>query len=647
MSTDYSTTRSGHYQIGRQNDDRFTHAPVTTRIRLLALLLLAAALAVPVPPRVQAQGDLESLVRQVRQSGCRGALDALIAPVLVSDLDVQRASYLAGWCLAQVGRHANAAAAFRSASVHPSLGPYAQIGEAIALVKSGGAGAAADSLRAAAGRLQGRLRGRALAALGEAELVLERRAEAVAALEAAAQIRDDPKVWQRLSEVAASAGQTSVARRAATHARLHRARRMVAEGLWDLAAVELRAVTAVFASGPTAGEAWYLLGDALLRLRVRGAYAAFGRAAALGWAPPGAPGRAPLGAGLRAERAGRTAHAAALYRRAIEAAPDSFEAAEARWRLGWIALQGGRHAEAEARFRDAAPAADAALFRGEAARAWYWVAKTMEAQGRSGATVLQMVAERYPLAYYGARARERLGLPVPALPLADDAPLSRNAAAPAYEELAALGLDADAAAVAEDALAEAANRDLQVVRFLAQAYSRLGNVHQSVAYAEEALRGGLRDAETWRLAYPRAFWPEVTAAARAAGIDPLLLLALVREESRYDAAVVSPARAVGLAQLLPSTARAMTNDRSITMQPLKDPAVNLGLGARYLRLQLDRFGGDLQLALAAYNAGPGSARRWARLAGDPDYLVERIGLAETRGYVRRVMGSYGIYRTLW
>ena len=121
----------------------------------------------------------------------------------------------------------------------------------------------------------------------------------------------------------------------------------------------------------------------------------------------------------------------------------------------------------------------------------------------------------------------------------------------------------------------------------------------------------------------------------------------MREESRYDAAVVSPARAVGLAQLLPSTARAMTNDRSMSMQPLKDPAVNLGLGARYLRLQLDRFGGDLRLALAAYNAGPGSARRWARLAGDPDYLVERIGLAETRGYVRRVIGSYGIYRVLW
>ncbi len=617
------------------------------RVRLLALLMLAASLAIAVPLPVHAQADLESLVRQVRQSGCRGALDALIFPVLVSDLDAQRASYLAGWCLAQVGRHADAAAAFRSASRHPTLRPYAQIGEAVALLKLGGAVLAADNLRAAAGGLRGRLRGRALAALGEAELALGRREAAVAALEAAAALRDDPKVWQRLSEVAGANGQTSVARSAAAHVRLHSARRMTAEGLWDQAATELRAVTAVLSSGPAAGEAWQRLGETLLRLRARGAYAALKRAAALGWAPPGAPGRAPLGVGLRAERAGRTASAAAWYRRVVAAVPDSLEAAEARWRLGWIALQDGRYAEAEALFREAAPAADAALFRGEAARAWYWVAKTMEAQGRSSEAVLRLVAERYPLAYYGARARKRLGLPAPAVPVADDAPQSPHTPEPAYEELAALGLDADAAAVAEDALAEAARRDLQVVRFLAQVHSRLGNVHQSVVYAEEALRGGLRDAETWRLAYPRAFWPEVTAAARQAGIDPLLLLALVREESRFDPAVVSPARAVGLAQLLPSTARAMTNDRSMTMQPLKDPAINVALGARNLRLQLDRFDGDLRLALAAYNAGPGSARRWARLASDPDYLVERIGLAETRGYVRLVIGSYEIYRLVW
>jgi soluble lytic murein transglycosylase-like protein len=620
---------------------------IRAALRAAALILaLPVALSLPLPAR--AQGDLESLVRHVQRSGCRGALDALTAPVLVSDLDVQRASYLAGWCLAQVGRHGVAAAAYRAASAHPSLRPYARIGEAVALMKVGAADMAAASIRASLAGTNGRLRGRMLAVLAEAELSQSRRAQAVALLQTAAELReDDTGLWRRLSEVATPPAHSDVARRAKAYVRLHGARRLVAEGLWAEAVAELRLVTSTLTTEPAAGEAWHLLGEVLLRLRQRGAVAAFARAAALGWAPPGAPARGYLNAGLRAERAGRNADAAARYQRAIEVAPDSVEAAEARWRLGWLALQGGRHAEAETRFLEAARAADAALLRGEAARALYWAAKAMEARGRAGEGVLRMVAERYPFAYYGARARERLRLPAQTIPIAEDTPLSRDAAAPAYEELAALGLYVEAAAVAEDVLAEAAERDLRLVRFLAEAHSRLGNVWQSVRHAEEALRRGMRDVAVWRLAYPKAYWPEVTAAAQQAGIDPLLLLAIVREESRYDPAVVSPARAVGLAQLLPSTARAMTSDRSMNMQRLKDPRVNLLLGARYVRLQLDRFGGDLRLALAAYNAGPGAARRWTRLAGDPDQLVERINLFETREYVKRVMGSHGVYRLVW
>jgi soluble lytic murein transglycosylase len=172
-------------------------------------------------------------------------------------------------------------------------------------------------------------------------------------------------------------------------------------------------------------------------------------------------------------------------------------------------------------------------------------------------------------------------------------------------------------------------------------------IRPSVILAEHALGNGMRDEAMWRLAYPRAFWDAASAAASAAGIDPLLLLALVREESRYDPAVTSPAGAVGLAQLLPSTAQAMTNDRTMTVSRLKDAATNLLLGARYLRLQLDRFSGDPRFALAAYNAGPGAARRWVDLDADPDHLLEKIPYAETRAYVQRVLGSYGVYRVVW
>ena len=236
-------------------------------------------------------------------------------------------------------------------------------------------------------------------------------------------------------------------------------------------------------------------------------------------------------------------------------------------------------------------------------------------------------------------------MPSPAFPPAIPHAPRRDAAAPAYEELFRLGIDTDAADAGEEAFA--ACRDPRVARSLAQVYARLGDVPRSVAMADEALANGIRDEATWQLAYPRAYWPEVTSAAGAAGIDPLLLISLVREESRYEAGVISPARAVGLAQLLPSTAQAISGDSTMTLQRLKDPATNLRLGARYLRLQLDRFGGDPRLALAAYNAGPGAARRWVDLDADPDYLVERLPYAETRAYIRRVLGSYGVYRSLW
>ncbi len=626
------------------------------------------------------------------------ALPAPVSPGAEINLDALRAAYRMGRDLTLAGRHAAAAEAFGQAVAHPTLRAHAQYEQAAALLRSGSPGAAsaaAGILRFAAHSAPARLRGRMLIALGEAEMALGRPAQAVAALQEAAALRpDDPDVWLRLGSAAAAAGRRDPRRAAEIEARyrLHRGRRLAADGEWSQAATEFRAVAASAAARRSvAGEAWYRLGEIHIYADPRGAHDAFRRAARLGWNIPAAwywaavaARRAGLGAaarqaasalleaqprgiwasrhwlgiGLRAESAGRRGEAAAHYGRAIAAAPGSGEAAEARWRLGWIALIAGRSTEAEARFKEAARAAP---YRSEEARAWYWVAKALEARGRrpsagrapsgEAEALLRRIAQEYPLTFHGQRARARLGMPAPTLqpaPAAAPEALHGAQAAPAHEELARLGLDADAALAAEDSLdASPGRRDLRVVRFLAKTHARLGAVRRSVAYAEEALAGGVRDEAVWRLAYPRAYWPEATRAAQAAGVDALLLLALVREESRYDPVVISPARAVGLAQILPTTAQAMTGDASITASRLKDPEANLLLGARYLRLQLDRFGGDLRLALAAYNAGPGAAYRWKDLDADPDYFIEKIGYAETRAYVRRVLGSYGVYRLLW
>lgn len=120
------------------------------------------------------------------------------------------------------------------------------------------------------------------------------------------------------------------------------------------------------------------------------------------------------------------------------------------------------------------------------------------------------------------------------------------------------------------------------------------------------------------------FAKEISRAAENNGIDSLLLTAVVKTESRFDAAAVSPRGAVGLMQIRPD--QDVENDP----QKLLDPAHNLERGAAYLREMLDLFGGDLKLALAAYNAGPNAVRRFG---GAPPY-------AETEAFVARVLGNY-------
>lgn len=122
-----------------------------------------------------------------------------------------------------------------------------------------------------------------------------------------------------------------------------------------------------------------------------------------------------------------------------------------------------------------------------------------------------------------------------------------------------------------------------------------------------------------------SLWALTQQAATAQGLEPELLGALVYTESKFCPDAVSPEGALGLGQLMPETARELGVD------PF-DPAQNLAGAARYLRLQLDAFG-SLELALAAYNAGPGAVSEYG---GVPPF-------AETRAYVREVARLYGVF----
>ena len=111
-------------------------------------------------------------------------------------------------------------------------------------------------------------------------------------------------------------------------------------------------------------------------------------------------------------------------------------------------------------------------------------------------------------------------------------------------------------------------------------------------------------------------------SAQRNGVDPALLKGLIRQESNFNPAARSGAGAVGLTQLMPGTAS------SLGVADPTDPAQAIEGGAKYLRQQLDRFGGDQAKALAAYNAGRGAVQRFG---GVPPY-------AETQGYVQKVLG---------
>ena len=141
-------------------------------------------------------------------------------------------------------------------------------------------------------------------------------------------------------------------------------------------------------------------------------------------------------------------------------------------------------------------------------------------------------------------------------------------------------------------------------------------------------------------------------------LDPTILLGMMRQESSFNPTVVSGAGAIGLMQLLPSTARQTGEEYSLPYSNLFNPGQNMALGAAYLAREIKNFGNCLPLAIAAYNAGPTNVANWLAENGDPELgdhppdganmldWLEEIPFSETRNYVQRVSENITIYRAL-
>ncbi len=155
----------------------------------------------------------------------------------------------------------------------------------------------------------------------------------------------------------------------------------------------------------------------------------------------------------------------------------------------------------------------------------------------------------------------------------------------------------------------------------------------------------------WELAYPRPYLEVVEREAARSSIPVPLAYGIMREESAFDAEVVSLANAYGLMQLIPATARASAKALGMTIDraDLLRPEVNIALGSRELGRLRGLFPSAPVLAIPSYNAGPGATQRWltARSGDDFDVWVESIPYEETRGYTRRVVSSTAVYAWLY
>ncbi|MGV2434269.1 MAG UNVERIFIED_CONTAM: lytic transglycosylase domain-containing protein [Anaerolineae bacterium] len=134
-------------------------------------------------------------------------------------------------------------------------------------------------------------------------------------------------------------------------------------------------------------------------------------------------------------------------------------------------------------------------------------------------------------------------------------------------------------------------------------------------------------------------------------IDPLLVFALIRQESLFNTYATAAAGEVGLMQVIPPTAEYIAQQlgwQNYQHSQLFRPHVGIQFGSYYLQEQLATFNGNVIAALSAYNAGPGRALDWMELSGgDPDLFMTTITIDSTRQYVQLIYRNYAIYRSLY
>jgi len=328
----------------------------------------------------------------------------------------------------------------------------------------------------------------------------------------------------------------------------------------------------------------------------------------------------------------------------VAAGPDGTLARAGRWGAAWVRYLAGEWSVAAAAFGVLAVRED-----GDALAARYWEARARERAGDARGTVgLRTLADTDRDTYYGWMAARRLGQRT-------DQPEAVAAPSPPPFPASLTSVHARRAhALLELGLPHLARREVDALRgtadpvLVVQAYEAIGAPEGAIRLAATLPRTD----EQRRYLYPLGYWDVVRGAALREGLDPLLVQALIRQESAFAARAVSPADAYGLMQLLPGTAAEVAVARG---EPVPDRTrltevdVNVTLGTALLRRLLAQYAGSEIKALAAYNAGEDAVRKWEGRYGqrEEDEFVELISFRETKRYVKVVLENYQVYRTLY
>ena len=367
-------------------------------------------------------------------------------------------------------------------------------------------------------------------------------------------------------------------------------------------------------------------------------------------------------------------HAIDLYRELEQRFPKGTRVPYAHWKAAWLAFRQGRTDEARKGFED-----QIALYpdSGEVPAALYWRGRMAEEEKNPGMAraFYQKLSDRYRNFYYAELARQRLKVlhvtgeeslqytlldrvpPLAAGPKITVTPPPDDNLRVARARLLANGALADQA-VRELQAAAAEENGAWAPPEMARVYQDGGRYDRGIEIMKRTTPNyfavDIPDLPRpyWEALFPKAYWPDLHKYSTLNGLDPYLVASLIRQESEFNAAAISRANAVGLMQLLPKTGKTVARQiklRGYSAPQLYTPSVNLQLGTRYFKDMVNKYNGQFEYALAAYNAGTDRVEDWLGQGHyrDPQEFVESIPFTETREYVQAILRNANVYRQLY